>query len=63
MLVLKKDEICPYASKCPHSSNCWGTRSDRGTDFTCQLVQEDGSFTGILPLGKTGKMKILNEGS
>lgn len=61
MLVLKENEICPHASRCPYSSNCWGARADRGTKFTCEVIQEDGSFSDLFPLGKTGKMKILLE--
>ena len=61
MLVLKKNETCPYASKCPYSSDCWGTRADRGTEFTCELIKEDGTFSDLFPLGKTGRMKILLE--
>ena len=61
MLVLKENEICPHASKCPYSSNCWGVRADRGTEFTCELIKEDGTFSDPFPLGKTGRMKILLE--
>lgn len=64
MLFLKEHETCPYSVRCPHSTNCWGTKSDRNCDFTCALVDNQGRIneSGFRnPLDKTGKMKVIME--
>ncbi len=66
MLVLKEQEICPYASQCPYNTDvnpCFGARTNRPNKFFCEFVingkiKEGGTR---LPQDKTGRMKVLME--
>jgi hypothetical protein len=65
-LFLKENEVCPYAFKCPHGTNCYGARSDRPNTFDCDLVSADGTINELghrNPLDQTGKMNVLMESS
>lgn len=64
MLLLEKNQVCPYGNGCPYNKRgeCWGARPDRDNTFTCEYVQNnrivEGGFRN--PHDKTGKMTILN---
>ena len=67
MLILKENEVCHLAYKCPHndtSKGCYGARAERSYIFTCEFVKNgriitDSGFRN--PLDKTGKMKVIME--
>lgn len=67
-LVLKSNQACPHANSCPHNNAgdgyCHGANPNRGREFVCDLVTEQGSFIqgGFRSkYDETGKMKILVE--
>lgn len=66
-LLLRPNEICCYASKCPHYgsgiSTCRGADETRNTQFLCDLVNNgvfvEGGFRS--KFDETGRMKIIQE--
>lgn len=66
-MVLKENEVCPYAEKCPYNQSVYPCQGSvlRKNIFACSYVDETGNFTGKYnvrnPLDDTGKMKILME--
>jgi len=65
MLTLKRNEVCPYANKCPHNKNheCWGAEPTRFVEYKCSFVENgkilENKFRN--PLDKTGQMKVIME--
>ena len=67
-LLLEKNMICPYSSRCPHNSSytCQGGLSNRNTEFRCSYVNNEGKFNNESsiqrnPLDKTGNMTVIME--
>ena len=63
-LILRENETCPYALKCPHhtngAGNCQGTNPQRRRSFECYLYEDGRFIEGYRsPLDETGKMKII----
>ncbi|MFW9871754.1 MAG: hypothetical protein ACFFG0_01545 [Candidatus Thorarchaeota archaeon] len=71
VMVLEKNKVCPYSSKCPYNiggggefGKCYGSKKGRDTEFFCEFVVNGKIIkdAGVrLPQDKTGKMKILTE--
>jgi len=66
MIILKENEVCPYANNCPYNKlyDCNGGNSNRTNIFTCEYVV-DGQIIENQPnrllKDLTGKMKIIME--
>jgi len=66
MLKIGSNQVCQFSTTCKfnETGNCQGAMSSRSTEFTCNLVSQNGVFveSGFRnPLDQTGKMKILME--
>lgn len=65
MMTLKEYEICPFATTCKFSIDCYGTDVGRKRMFTCEYVQNgklvytNESYRN--PLDETGQMKVILE--
>ena len=65
MMILKENEACKLANRCPHNDIkvCYGARTDRPYTFTCAFVTDgiisDSGFRN--PYDQTGKMKVIME--
>jgi hypothetical protein len=69
-MILEAHKVCPHVNTCPYkggsvtSEMCYGARSDRNVEFTCDYVVNGQVIVnaGIrLPQDKTGKMKVIME--
>jgi hypothetical protein len=62
MLLLKENEVCPYAARCPYMP-CYGAKANRPNSFKCEFVENGEIKDGMtrLPGDKTGQMKIILE--
>lgn len=66
MMILQENEVCMYASQCPYNehNNCFGSRADRGRQFTCDYVKDGKILEGQpsrIPGDETGRMKVIVE--
>lgn len=44
MILIGPYQTCPFSTKCPVSSNCYGTFKDRPNQFECDFVDNQGNF-------------------
>lgn len=68
MLVLREGQVCPYGTRCPYTSDtipgakCQGLNPQRGCEFRCSFVKEDGRIADGYQRNskdKTGHMRVL----
>jgi hypothetical protein len=69
MLILEANQVCPFASSCPHKNSttsfCQGANPNRGNTFTCTYADQNGVkiqenvFRSKFDV--TGKMEIFHD--